>query len=51
MLRYDIRTKAIGFMATNFGASKGSTHDHVVIFPTSAIKEYLTTRDASQLAD
>lgn len=51
VLRHSIRHNARGLEATNFGASKGSTHDHVVIFPTDAIKKYLKNGDPSLLAD
>ncbi len=51
ILRYNVGFETLGFTATNFGASKGSTHDHVVIFPTAAIKRYLKTGDPTQLAD
>jgi ATP-dependent exoDNAse (exonuclease V) beta subunit len=50
VLRYNVRTDTLGLPAINFGASKGSTFDHVVIFPTSPIRTYLKTRDLSGLA-
>lgn len=50
VLRYNTTTKTLGYPATNFGASKGSTHDHVVIFPTGDIKKYLKHGDPSRLA-
>lgn len=51
VLRHDVRTKTLNYPATNFGASKGSTAEHVVIFPTPGIKKYLKTGDPSGLAD
>jgi DNA helicase II / ATP-dependent DNA helicase PcrA len=35
----------------NFGASKGCSFDHIVIFPTQPIKRYLETKEPSVLAD
>lgn len=46
-----VTSKTLGFGGTNFGASKGGTFDHVVIFPTQPIKHYLKTRDPGVLAD
>jgi DNA helicase-2/ATP-dependent DNA helicase PcrA len=51
VLRHNVRTKTLNLPATNFGASKGSTCEHVVIFPTTDIKKYLKTKDPSGLAD
>ena len=51
VLRHSVSSNTLGVAAINFGASKGSTYDHVVIFPTVPIKNYLKTRDPSMLAD
>jgi len=50
VLRHNARTDTLGLPAINFGASKGSTFEHVVIFPTTPIRTYLRTRDPSGLA-
>jgi hypothetical protein len=50
VLRHSVTSNTFGFGGMNFGASKGSTFDHVVIFPTQPIKHYLKTRDPSALA-
>lgn len=51
VLRNNILTDTLGFKAINFGAAKGSTHEHVVIFPTGPMRRYLETRNPSVLAD
>jgi hypothetical protein len=51
VLRHSVTSNTLGFMAMNFGASKGSTFDHVVIFPTNPIKQYLKTSDPNVLAN
>jgi hypothetical protein len=51
VLRHSVTSNTFGFGGTNFGASKGSTFDHVVIIPTQPIKQYLKTRDPGALAD
>jgi DNA helicase-2/ATP-dependent DNA helicase PcrA len=50
VLRHNVRTDTLGLQAINFGASKGSTYEHVVIFPTAPIRTYLRTRDPNGLA-
>ena len=50
VLRHNMRTDTLGLPAINFGASKGSTFEHVVIFPTAPIRAYLRSRDPSVLA-
>jgi DNA helicase II / ATP-dependent DNA helicase PcrA len=51
VLRHDIRVDTLGLKAINFGASKGSTHDHVLIFTTGPIRQYLQTKNPGNLAD
>jgi DNA helicase II / ATP-dependent DNA helicase PcrA len=51
VLRHSSRVDTLGFPAINFGASKGGTHEHVVIFPTQDIRKYLEHLDPSKLAD
>lgn len=49
VLRYDKRAKTQGLPAMNFGISKGSTFDRVLIFPTKPMLEYLQHRDPTKL--
>lgn len=49
VLRWDAKAKTLGFSAKNFGAVKGDTYDHVVIFPTGPMKTYLNDRDPTKL--
>jgi DNA helicase II / ATP-dependent DNA helicase PcrA len=51
VLRHSVSSNTLGFPAINFGASKGNTFDHVVIFPTGDIRKYLKAGDPSNLAD
>jgi DNA helicase-2/ATP-dependent DNA helicase PcrA len=50
VLRHSVRTETMGLAATNFGAAKGMTADHVVIFTTGDIRKYLQSRDPEVLA-
>jgi len=50
VLRHNVRTNTLGLPAINFGSSKGSTFEHVVIFPTAPIRAYLRSGDPSGLA-
>ncbi|APA96615.1 DNA helicase [Nocardia seriolae] len=45
VLRYSRTKNTGGHPAINFGASKGSTYDRVVIFPTEPMKKYLKSRN------
>jgi DNA helicase-2/ATP-dependent DNA helicase PcrA len=49
VLRYDKRADTQGLPAMNFGVSKGSTFDRVLIYPTTPMRQYLQDRDASRL--
>lgn len=49
VLRYDKRADTQGLAAMNFGVSKGSTFDRVLIFPTKPMREYLEHRDPTKL--
>jgi len=49
VLRNDRRTDTQGLDAMNFGVSKGSTFNRVLIFPTAPMKSYLNHRDPSKL--
>jgi len=51
VLRYSKTTDAHGLAALNFGLSKGSTFDRVLIFPTSKMVEYYRTRDLGAAGD
>jgi DNA helicase-2/ATP-dependent DNA helicase PcrA len=51
VLRHSAASNTLGFTGMNFGASKGASFDHVVIFPTQSIRRYLETKDPSVLAD
>lgn len=49
ILRHDKKTNTLGLPAMNFGVSKGSTFDRVLIFPTGPMRAYLKTLDPSPL--
>jgi len=49
VLRHDKRANTQGLPAINFGVSKGSTYDRVLIFPTKPILEYLDHKDPAKL--
>lgn len=49
VLRWNRRTPTGGLEAMNMGASKGSTYDRVLIFPTKPMINYYNTRDFNQL--
>jgi DNA helicase II / ATP-dependent DNA helicase PcrA len=49
VLRNDRRTDTQGLDAMNFGVSKGSTFNRILIFPTRPMKSYLDNRDPSKL--
>lgn len=49
VLRHDRRTQTGDLSATNIGLSKGSTFDHVLIFSTKPMRDYLRHRDPSKL--
>ncbi|EKX60651.1 UvrD-helicase domain-containing protein [Streptomyces ipomoeae] len=49
VLRWDRRTPTGGLEAMNMGASKGSTYDRVLIFPTKPMIAYYQTRDFNTL--
>jgi len=51
VLRYSKTEKALGLPAMNFGVSKGSTFDRVLIFPTGPMKRYLKDRDPAPLKE
>jgi DNA helicase II / ATP-dependent DNA helicase PcrA len=47
VLRYDKTSDTEGLPAINFGAAKGQTFDHVLIFPTKRFQGYLKSGDLS----
>ncbi len=47
VLRYDKDSDTEGLPAINFGASKGRTFDHVLMFPTKKFQTYLRTGNLS----
>lgn len=49
VLRNDRRASTQGLPAMNFGVSKGSTFDRVLIYPTKPMLAYLNHRDPSRL--
>jgi len=49
VLRHDKRSNTQGLRAINFGVSKGSTYDRVMIYPTGPIRSYLVDRDPDKL--
>jgi len=51
ILRHDRKTDTCGLAAMNFGASKGQTFDHVLIFPTGPMKRYLKSGDPTTAGD
>lgn len=51
VLRWDKRADTCGLDAMNMGASKGSTFDRVLIFPTKPMVSYYQTRDFNQAGD
>lgn len=46
VLRYNVASNTLGHAAMNIGVAKGSTFDHVLIFPTGTMKTFL--RDHSK---
>jgi len=51
VLRWDKRANTQGLAAMNFGQSKGSTFDRVLIFPTQPMVKYYRTRKPEQAGD
>ncbi|MFD4788330.1 UvrD-helicase domain-containing protein [Streptomyces sp. NPDC058459] len=51
VLRWDRGTRTGNLEAMNMGASKGSTYDRVLIFPTKPMISYYRTRDFNQLKE
>lgn len=51
VLRWDKRTNTLGLTAMNFGQSKGSTFDRVLIFPTKPMIRYYRDRDPEDAGD
>lgn len=51
VLRHSRASNTDGLLAMNFGNSKGSEFDHVLIYPTQPIRQFLQHQDADQLAD
>ncbi|MFC9536793.1 UvrD-helicase domain-containing protein [Streptomyces sp. NPDC056975] len=51
VLRWDKRAKTQGLEAMNFGQSKGSTFDRVLIFPTQPMVKYYRSLDPEQAGD
>jgi DNA helicase II / ATP-dependent DNA helicase PcrA len=49
VLRWDRDSDTQGLQAMNFGLSKGSTFDRVLIFPPKTIVTYLISKDVSKL--
>lgn len=50
VLRYNKRRDTLGLPARNIGVAKGSTFDHVLIFPTNPMQRFLDDRDATKLS-
>jgi hypothetical protein len=50
VLRYNRRADTLGLPAQNFGACKGKTFDRVLIFPTEAMRRYLSGADPCTVA-
>lgn len=51
ILRWDKRSQTMGLPAINFGNSKGSTYERVLIFPTKPMLDYLKTKKLEKLKD
>lgn len=51
ILRYNKAANTQGFNAINYGASKGNTYDHVLIFPTIGIRKFLNSRNPEDIGD
>jgi DNA helicase-2/ATP-dependent DNA helicase PcrA len=51
VLRWDKNSDTMELKAMNFGRSKGSTHDHVLIFPTKTMLPYVKSGNDEKLAD
>jgi superfamily I DNA/RNA helicase len=51
VLRWDKRTNTLGLVAMNFGQSKGSTFDRVLIFPTQPMIKYYREGDPEKAGD
>lgn len=51
ILRYNKTTNTLGYPAINIGYAKGRTYDHVLIFPTKKMLEYLKTKNLSKVGD
>lgn len=49
ILRLDVRTNTQGFPAINFGVSKGSTFERVLIYPNSSIRKFLDSGEISHI--
>jgi len=49
ILRDRITTKTAGFLAINFGVSKGQSFDRVLIFPNGPIRDFLKDGDSNKL--
>ena len=49
VLRWDRDADTMGLPARNFGVSKGSTYDRVIIFPTKSMLAYYKKRNLSKL--
>jgi DNA helicase-2/ATP-dependent DNA helicase PcrA len=50
-LRYSKKTSTMDLRAMNIGLSKGRTYDHVLIFPTEGMANYLETKDLAKAGD
>ncbi|MGQ4268600.1 UvrD-helicase domain-containing protein [Nocardiopsis changdeensis] len=51
ILRHSKASDTQGFEAINFGMSKGSTYDRVLIFPTQPMIKFFRTRDIERAGD
>lgn len=51
VLRYNKNSDTLGLAAMNYGVSKGSTFDRVLIFPTKPMTAYFKTRDPEKAGD
>lgn len=51
LLRYDKRSKTLGYDALNIGLSKGRTYSRVLVFPTQNMIQFIKTKDHTKAGD
>lgn len=51
ILRYNKNSNTLGYPALNYGASKGSTFERVLIFPTKGMEKFLKSGNIDDVGD